>query len=512
MKKKNIIIHPFLLALYPVLFLFSVNADEVQFYQTIIPSILLVVSSFVVFWILRFLLNKNSAKAALLTSFFFLTFFFFGNLFNAIVYNWITSFQQRYLILFYTVVYIVLFLVVKRAKNNFSGTVNPLNIIAVSLTIFNIGNIVYNNSTVNFKKEVVTDNYHNIGSSLSLGYKPDIYLIILDEYAREDVLREVHDMDNSGFLNALRSRGFFVADSSHSNYSHTPQSVSALMNFKYVQGSRANDFIQQKEIQSNITFQLLKKMGYTTIAFLTGSECTKFRKTVDKYISYPHINDFDFNLIFNTPFRSLLYLRFTTDFRHRKPVLFPFEYMKQNKFTESPRFVYTHVLCPHRPYVFGPNGEVVDRPDASWGKLNDTPELYKGQVIFINKVVLEAVDTIFSRSQHPPIIIVMGDHGSRVWDNPYSADYNNLTEQFSNLCAIYFPKGGDKELYPSITPVNIFRIMFNQYFGGNLELLPDKSYFYSTSDTRFVDVTEDIKKEIPLEDLPPIKLRSYLSR
>jgi hypothetical protein len=32
-------------------------------------------------------------------------------------------------------------------------------------------------------------------------------------------------------------------------------------------------------------------------------------------------------------------------------------------------------------------------------------------------------------------------------------------------------------LYPTITPVNTFRLVFNDYFGGRYELLPDISYF-----------------------------------
>ena len=32
------------------------------------------------------------------------------------------------------------------------------------------------------------------------------------------------------------------------------------------------------------------------------------------------------------------------------------------------------------------------------------------------------------------------------------------------------------DLYPSMTPVNNFRLIFNTYFGASLPMLPDKSY------------------------------------
>ncbi len=46
------------------------------------------------------------------------------------------------------------------------------------------------------------------------------------------------------------------------------------------------------------------------------------------------------------------------------------------------------------------------------------------------------------------------------------------------LNAYYLP-GVDKDiLYPSITPVNSFRLIFNLYFDTNFELLPDENYAF----------------------------------
>jgi hypothetical protein len=45
----------------------------------------------------------------------------------------------------------------------------------------------------------------------------------------------------------------------------------------------------------------------------------------------------------------------------------------------------------------------------------------------------------------------------------------------ANLNAYYLPKGY-KDLYDSITPVNSFRIILNEYFGASYPLLPDITY------------------------------------
>ncbi|OGG20246.1 hypothetical protein A3D03_03390 [Candidatus Gottesmanbacteria bacterium RIFCSPHIGHO2_02_FULL_40_13] len=44
------------------------------------------------------------------------------------------------------------------------------------------------------------------------------------------------------------------------------------------------------------------------------------------------------------------------------------------------------------------------------------------------------------------------------------------------LNAYYLPKGGDKLLYPTISLVNTFRVVFNHYFGQNYQLLNDDSF------------------------------------
>ena len=57
---------------------------------------------------------------------------------------------------------------------------------------------------------------------------PDVYVILLDGYARADVLANAFGYDDSPFLDGLRSDGFEVADASHSNYLVTNLSVSSL--------------------------------------------------------------------------------------------------------------------------------------------------------------------------------------------------------------------------------------------------------------------------------------------
>jgi len=63
--------------------------------------------------------------------------------------------------------------------------------------------------------------------------RPDIYVIVLDGYARSDVLRTLYQCDNTAFLDGLKSRGFQVAAKSQANYVQTALALGALLRMDY---------------------------------------------------------------------------------------------------------------------------------------------------------------------------------------------------------------------------------------------------------------------------------------
>jgi hypothetical protein len=57
------------------------------------------------------------------------------------------------------------------------------------------------------------------------------------------------------------------------------------------------------------------------------------------------------------------------------------------------------------------------------------------------------------------------------------------------------PDGGESDLYPSITPVNTFRLIFNEYLGTHLNLLPDRNYALNDGlPYDFVDITKKVRE------------------
>src|SRR5258706_5061927 len=71
---------------------------------------------------------------------------------------------------------------------------------------------------------------------------------------------------------------------------------------------------------------------------------------------------------------------------------------------KSPKLVFVHILVPHIPQVFTPDGQF-RYPKAP--KKNG----YRDNVEFIDKSILPDIQAILAESEKPPVIILMGDHG-----------------------------------------------------------------------------------------------------
>lgn len=327
---------------------------------------------------------------------------------------------------------------------------------------------------------------------------PDIYIIILDAYGRSDVLREIYNVDNRPFLDELEQRGFFVASQSHSNYIQTPLSLSALLNFQYhgewkiPESELEHPGFIKTPLQNNQVFSLLKNLGYTIISFETGFYFTDF-ELVDQYSSpYIRLNQIEELLLSLSPIRLLashLDIKLP-DYSFRTHVARLDNTLNGLKTIHSipgHKLVFAHLMFPHPPFLFDRYGERLPQKYAyslSDGDTFEGPpeEYYQGyreQVLFASKAILAVIDEILAESDSPPVILLQGDHGPRMFLSNDAVEKSCLFEQTGILNALYVPGVDLKYLNPFLSPVNSFRIVFNTYFNTNLELLPDWT-FYST--------------------------------
>ena len=92
-----------------------------------------------------------------------------------------------------------------------------------------------------------------------------------------------------------------------------------------------------------------------------------------------------------------------------------------------------------------------------------------------------------------PIIVIQSDEGPYPPASDQSSEILNwswskasdveLGRKLRILNAYYLPGDLRTRPYPSITPVNTFRLILNDYFGAELPLLPDRTYVSPTPTT-----------------------------
>jgi hypothetical protein len=320
---------------------------------------------------------------------------------------------------------------------------------------------------------------------------PDIYYIIPDMFAREDAILEVTGYDNSAFIEQLRQLGFYVADCSRSNYASTQLSVASSLNMNYltdIQDGMTDRPMLVTPTNNSLIRNSLEEIGYQTIVFKNGFGLSEIRNAdieielKEKFFLFAPNTPFDNLIVSNSILRilydvnmgplSLLYDRlFFPYWDHVNTQKNIFDQLPSVAAISGPKFVFVHIMMPHPPFLIREDGSIETNSDYYRESLGQpiSDELYREgylmQVKYVEKRLIEAVRQIMINSKTEPIIIIQGDHG-----------ISNDT-RLSILNAYYLPLGSLENLYSTITPVNSFRIIFNNEFGTHYDLLPDISRY-----------------------------------
>ena len=494
--------HYFVFAVFPILPLFSPHIKEMSSTEIVLSTAIATCFTFLLWTLLTFFL-KNKRKSAIITALVVLSIFWYGHLLKRVLVILIgLHLNESYVVSLLALVFVGSAFLVIKTRRKLDKLTQYLNIVSILLVAFpTITIMVHWIGSRDYpirEGQVVTV---NLEKSNKL---PDIYYIIVDGYARADILKEFYQYDNSKFLKYLSQRGFYVANKSSANYCQTLLSLASSLNLVHLNnlaqqiGAESNNKRPLMEmIKNNEVAKFLKEHGYLFVVFTTGV-CEKMMGANADLHMLPKgsLGEFE-NLLLNTTPIPLLLNKLPEKSQcdlHRDGLLYAFDHLADKAKLDTPVYVFAHILAPHRPFVFGQNGEkAVSDKEFSFGHATESldkdeyRESYRNQLIFINKKIQAAIDEIISNSPNPPLIILQADHGSGLhW---FPLDEHTFNERMPILNAYYLPDSGHKKLYEEITPVNTFRIIFNHYFGTNLELLEDKCYLSTWEHPyKFIDV------------------------
>jgi len=350
---------------------------------------------------------------------------------------------------------------------------------------------------------------------------PDIYMLVPDAYAREDVLNTRFAFDNSQFIQELRDAGFVVADRSHSNYCWTHLSLSSTLNLDYLQellppnfdadapsderervqyfvGRLGRDYIQSNRVRST-----LESLGYKWRWRGSGYAVTRQIDRSFKRLILGPMSQFE---------KLLLSTTFLSPTTHYLAALNPNSASMKGDWIKSnlaefgmppdgtePTFTFCHIVSPHTPFCFDETGDNVPRNLTFRGPLEHRQQIpgyldyyrenYPKNVAGLNAHLTQCIQTLLDRTNGEAVIIVLSDHGSSLGLYEHDMSKTDLLERFGVLNAVYLPKQySRKGLSESRSSVNTFRVIMSRVFGFNLPQLKNVAWF-SSGDLNFSDVT-----------------------
>lgn len=489
-------------SLYPVVFLYSQNASRVKSSMLLIPVLIIISLSTLVYLILKIIKVKSKPieNIRLLVPAVIYLLFFYNLIHETIVASGKElSFlgKNRYLIILLIIILGILFYRIGFSK---SKQVKAIATIFFTVIIFlPIINVIFSyymsKSNDNLPTKTV---FREIKQGNN---QPNIYYIILDGYTSDKNLDAFCQFDNKAFSDTLKKIGFYIQDNACSNYDKTLFSLASTLNLDYINHLEKGKLQEENTelyLANNKVSEILKANGYNYYLFDLGYALkikysakdilikTLSKGVQDDMISSPD-NDFFIHFLDNSIFALLPdnYSDFTNKGFANK-IKNVFKSLPTIASLSGKKFVFAHIISPHPPFLFDSKGNYNYKTSSKaklWNK-ND----YIEQLRYINMEAIKAIGGIIKNdTSSNKIILIQGDHGSRTIEtnNSYHNQEPWVKERYGIFNAIYITNndGIKKRTLDSwrYSSVNTFRIILNNYFQMKVPIIADKKYYTDIS-------------------------------
>lgn len=317
--------------------------------------------------------------------------------------------------------------------------------------------------------------------------KPDIFLLVFDEYTNNEALKKLWQFSNDTITEWLSRNGFYISRQAKANYDFTPYSMSSMFNMDYLDSQKGKDATlgrnvlqSNKSMSDNQLFCILRKENYSLHFY------SPFRNTIEEDGLGHYFDYLPNGQLYRQTLPGSVALDIGWNFSNRKiDFLGRWKMLEQDaksmakanqkliglvklatdiSASRKPHFIYGHFLITHEPHLYDNQGRLhTEYLDT------DPMKTYTTQIEYANFVIDDLITYILRHNKKNTILILMGDHGFRRLPEELNAF------RFPNLMAIYFPEQNYKQLYETISPVNMFRLLLNEYFDQHLPLLSDST-------------------------------------
>lgn len=332
----------------------------------------------------------------------------------------------------------------------------------------------------------------------SVAARPDIYLIILDGYSNSSVLNEVFSFSNARFEDSLRTLGF-VVPATRSNYGHTVYSLASLLNLAHITPLDPAPGVDTlyAAIEHNRAAVSLRNLGYEYHLFpASGFPGTARSALADSTWVPKDVPGWRVaaarsplaTVMLNSTLVGKLAVRFGYGLALPQLDMLAIREMGADHASLKPRFVVAHLMLTHHPYFFD---ERCSRSRKAMLAERSGKNAYIDQIQCANRLLLDALTRMTERTPKP-VILLQADHGSAALRGSAGdgTTPEQLEEQFGAFGAYFLPGTPAAAIGDTVTPVNVLRIVFKNYFDMDLPLLPNDSFVLDRERRRALRLVE----------------------
>ncbi len=351
---------------------------------------------------------------------------------------------------------------------------------AAVLVVYNLAVITPAEFQKAQQKKVIPIPVTGVGNNSGVKY-PDIYYIIFDEFAGFPANTAYFHSDTiNQFHTFLEQHHFFVATNSRAVTINTQTEMASRLNLQQYYLSD-DPSVTNAALDNNKVMQILKSYGYTTAVlnmFFQGINADYNLHYDPQQISGMAADQFKQTFFGDTmldAFSGYFMSASAAEQKQRDLIMYTLDQtINLPKSVKSPKFVYTHFLMPHDPYIFDQNGNLLPPED------NYDNHFYLGQYEYTAKLAEDLISQLLAQADpsNPPVIIVQSDEGAR---NIQRRDRNNIVlggilenypidNAYYILNAMYLPGYDTTQLPDNLPPIDTFVVVLNHYLAAGISV------------------------------------------
>lgn len=386
-----------------------------------------------------------------------------------------------YLAVSFLLLFLVAVIVCRQQASVIRKAAKYVNVLFLLLLFVEVAKAFVHSVAGNFNQQAPSLRLNPVGKVV----KPDIYLLVMDEYAGIRSLQEKFGYNNSQFVNKLKAAGFFVAAAPNSNYNSTPFSLASMLNLNY-----SNSFVKDelkdisafgkaaKEIQDNWLVSFLRSNGYHIKNYsgfrISGVSSSAFnfmaienRLALEKTFGSVLKNEI-FTRVSSNAFQQIAGTHIAKVDAYNRSVYDSVAQMIKLDKDTVPQFVYAHFYVPHEPFLNRKDGTIRKYADAFYDKRKGRyKDAYIDYLQFANNRMEQFVKQIMQKKGEK-IILLVSDHGERFTEGEVKGS------AFNNFFAVYNSQHNYSGFTDSFPLINTFRVVLNNCFNQQLPMLENR--------------------------------------